>query len=109
MRLTLSGKQIFIALVQGVAAGKREQLPDLYAEDAKATHPFATDASAVLVEHDRLREHFMRVSSRGLDVEVRDIAVHETTDPDVVVGEFAYHGRIARKRLKVPGRIRFSG
>ena len=82
-------REVFLALVEGVAGQRWAELPDLYAEDAIVTHPFSSGPSALLVGRDQLRAHFRKAGEAGLAVEVHDVVVHETRDPEVVVGELA--------------------
>ena len=51
MRTSAAPRDIFQNLVDGVAAQRWAELPDLYAEDAIVHHPFAVDASAMLKGH----------------------------------------------------------
>jgi ketosteroid isomerase-like protein len=80
------------ALVTGVAAKRYAELPALYARATNVTHPFAADAPP-LRSRDEIAEHFAAgAASRVGDVdrEVVDLEIHETTDPEVVIAEFAY-------------------
>ena len=86
-------KETFIALVDGVAAERWADLPELYAPDATVLHPFASDASALLRGRGAIREHFAQAGRTGMRMTVHDVVVHETADPEVIVAEFAYHGR----------------
>lgn len=102
--MVASPSEVFLRLVAGVAGRRWEDLPDLYAPEAVVTHPFATGSAARLTGRDQLREHFRRASARGLAMEVRDVTVHQTADPEVVVGEFAYCSRAgAPAAFRVPG------
>ncbi len=56
-------------------------------------HPFATNESALLEGREQIREHFATLGALGLIMQARDITIHETTDPEVIVAEFTYHGR----------------
>ena len=96
-------RETFLALIEGVGAQRWDELPDLYSRDATVRHPFATDASALLVGRDQLRDHFLNARSMGMAMKAHDVVVHETRDPEVVVGEFAYHGRVGDSApCKVP-------
>ena len=85
-------REVFLALVEGVGAKRWEELPGLYSRDAVVRHPFATDETALLVGRDQLREHFLGVARLGLSMQAADVLVHETRDPEVVIGEFTYRG-----------------
>ena len=59
-------------------------------------HPFATDSSGLLADRSQVREHFARMGKIGLEVSAYDVVVHETADPEVVVAEFTYRGRVGK-------------
>jgi ketosteroid isomerase-like protein len=88
-----SPREVFLALVEGVAEGRSDEMPDLYAEQTHVTHPFHPLRPAPLRTRDELREHF-RPSDAGPRLHRRpaNITVHETTDPEVIVAEFEYRG-----------------
>ncbi len=88
-----SPRDVFLALVHGVAAGRWADLPDLYAERTDVTHPFHPLRPAALRSREELREHF-RPTGDGprLERQATNITVHETADPEVVVAEFEYRG-----------------
>ncbi|TYB42238.1 nuclear transport factor 2 family protein [Actinomadura chibensis] len=86
-------REVFLRLVHGVAEARFDELPGLYAEATDVRHPMATPESAPLTARAELAEHF------GVPPEVRptlpkrrvvDPVVHETTDPEVIIAEFAY-------------------
>jgi ketosteroid isomerase-like protein len=83
---------VFERLVEGVARGRWDELPGLYAEDAVVVHPL--DRAGPLAGREALRRHFAAGAGMGLEMAVRDLVVHETADPEVVIGEFAYEGRV---------------
>jgi ketosteroid isomerase-like protein len=86
-------REVFLALVEGVSGGRWDSLPGLYAEDAVVVHPLAHPREP-LTGREALRRHFAAGARRGLELAVRDAVVHQTTDPEVVVGEFTYEGRV---------------
>ena len=92
-----SPREVFERLVHGVADGRWDELPDLYAEDAVVVHPFEPSGAPPLVGRDALREHF-RPPGDGTELpfrfQPRNIVVHQTTDPEVIVAEFEYHGTV---------------
>ncbi len=92
---TRSPREVFLALVEGVAAKKDPaEVAALYAEQTDVTHPFDPNRAPALRTRDELREHFARGQRvRGaFDRTAVDIVIHETVDPEVVIGEFAYDG-----------------
>jgi uncharacterized protein len=91
-----SPREVFLALVHGVAEGHWDELPSLYAEQTDVVHPFDPLRAAALRTRDELREHF-RPTGAGphLDRRPANITIHETTDPEVIVAEFEYQGAAA--------------
>ena len=91
----LSPREVFLALVNGVAEGRWKDLPDLYAEQTHVVHPFDPLRAAALRTRDELREHF-RPTGAGprLHRRATNITIHETTDPEVIVAEFEYQGTV---------------
>jgi ketosteroid isomerase-like protein len=95
--------EVFRQLVDGVVGKKWDELPSLYAEDAVVVHPFSTDpATARLEGREQLREHFARAAGMEVDFRAEDVVVHETTDPEVVIGEFTYRGSLGGQDISMP-------
>lgn len=92
-----SPREVFERLVGGISEGRWEELPDLYAEDAVVEQPLAKHPVPVRIEgRGQLREHFAATGSalgRSLEFRPRNVVVHETTDPEVIVAEFDYQGQ----------------
>jgi uncharacterized protein len=91
-----SPREVFYKLVYGVAEGRWEELPQLYAEDTHVVHPFDPLRPKPLRSRDALREHFAHGADSGpsaLSREPANITIHETADPEVIVAEFEYHDR----------------
>jgi uncharacterized protein len=87
-----SPREVFLALVHGVAEGRWDELPDLYAEQTHVVHPFDPLRPAALRTRDELREHFTPTDD-GLRLDrPAGIVIHETADPEVIVAEFEYQG-----------------
>lgn len=86
--------EVFHALIEGVCAKRADTLPDLYAEDAYVTHPMSD--SPPLVGREALRAHFARLPGMPIEMTPENVVVHETADPEVVIGEFEYHLRVTR-------------
>src|SRR5882757_2146025 len=95
-----SPREVFLALVNGVAEGRSEELADLYAEQTHVVHPFDPLRAAPLRTREELREHF-GPPRPGTDAGPRlrrraaNITIHETADPEVIVAEFEYQGTVA--------------
>jgi uncharacterized protein len=91
-----SPREVFLQLVHGVCAGPHDELAGLYAEQTHVTHPFHPLGAPPLRSRAELHEHFTGSppAARTLDRKAVNITVHETTDPEVIVAEFAYQGRV---------------
>ncbi|MEU6749439.1 nuclear transport factor 2 family protein [Spirillospora sp. NPDC046719] len=85
-------RAVFQRLIDGVTARRPDGLPQLYAEDAVVVHPFARPASR-LEGREALREHFARLETLPVEMTARNVVVHQTADPEVIVAEFEYAGR----------------
>jgi ketosteroid isomerase-like protein len=93
MATSATPREVFLALVNGVAEGHWADLPDLYAEQTDVAHPFDPLRHPALRTRDELREHFTPSgSSPPPNRKPVDITIHETLDPEVIVAEFAYQG-----------------
>lgn len=93
--MTRTPREVFLALVDGVAAGRWEELPDLYARDTHVVHPFDPLRAPALRTRDELREHFKPTGTGPeLDRRPAGITIHETTDPEVIIAEFEYRGTV---------------
>jgi ketosteroid isomerase-like protein len=86
-----SPRGVFERLVYGVSDGKWDELPELYAEETHVTHPFLPGAPTLKTRQE-LRDHFALASELDIQLRARDLVVYESTDPEVVIGEFDYQG-----------------
>ena len=83
--------ETFLALIRGVSAGPRSEPADLYADVCDVAHPFDPDRAPALRSREELRAHFaLPADAPKIERTAVDVRVHETADPEVVVGEFAY-------------------
>jgi ketosteroid isomerase-like protein len=91
-------------LLRGITHRQWADLPDLYAQDAVVEQPFAMPHAVRLVGRDEIRAHFSAAVRVPFEFQVGGLTVHETTNPEVVVAEFDYHGRVTTtgRRLVVP-------
>ena len=92
--MTLSPREVFLALVNGVAEGRWDELPGLYAEQTNVVHPFDPLRAPALRGRDELRDHFRPRGGPRLDRRPANITIHETADPEVIVAEFEYQGTV---------------
>jgi ketosteroid isomerase-like protein len=86
-----SPRGVFERLVYGVSDGKWDRLPELYAEETRVSHPFLPNSAAMKTRQE-LRDHFALAGELSLQLQARDLVVYESTDPEVVIGEFDYQG-----------------
>lgn len=89
-----SPTEVFHRLLAGVTGQRWAELPDLYAEDTVVEHPFAPGGGRVMRGREALRAHFAAGGRLGLTMTIEDVVVHQTTDPEVVAGEFTYRGTV---------------
>lgn len=76
------------AFVQGKVI---EVLDDTYAEDVVVEHPFNIPEPTKVLGRDELRQRMRNMLNRPISVEMTNVVVHETTDPEVVIGEYETH------------------
>jgi uncharacterized protein len=90
---TATPREVFERLLRGITERTPDTLGDLYAEDAVVELPFARPAPQRIEGRDQLMARFQGVREVPLELEARNVVVHETTDPEVIVTEFDYVGR----------------
>jgi uncharacterized protein len=88
-----SPREVFLALVTGIADGNLDGLPELYAEQIDVVHPFDPLHGAPLRSRDELRQRMSQAAAGPRPRRrVGNVTIHETTDPEVIVAEFEYQG-----------------
>jgi uncharacterized protein len=96
MAQPLSPAEVFLALVNGVAEGRWEELPGLYAEQTDVVHPFDPLRQPALRTRDEIRKHFTAAGTGPRPARrAANITIHQTADPEVIVAEFEYQGTAA--------------
>lgn len=105
--VSLSPREVFLRLVNGVSEGRHHELPELYGEITDVRHPMATPEAAPLLSRSALKAHFaLPPDVREETIPKRrpvDITVHETADPEVIIAEFSYEFTMPDASLvKVP-------
>jgi ketosteroid isomerase-like protein len=78
-----------------VSIGMTSDLADAYAENAIVEQPFLPHGRGRIEGREALRAHFERAASMPVQLRVDNLAVYETTDPEIVVAEYDYRGRVA--------------
>jgi ketosteroid isomerase-like protein len=76
-------------LIQGICEQRYTELADLYAEDTVVEFPFST-SRPTLHGREALAKHFLGATDRPLRLAAKNVVVHETTDPELVVVEYDY-------------------
>lgn len=87
-----SPRHVVERLLDGIAHGNWRTLHELYAESAAIDYPFALPAPRRLDGQPAIRRYFAAVAKLPLQLRARNIRIHETTDPEVVVVEYDYDG-----------------
>jgi len=78
-------------LVTGISERRFDEVATLYAEDCVVEVPYATAGAAPLIEGGAaIREHFAHAGMVPFRLRARDLVVHETDDPELVVSEWDY-------------------
>ncbi|HEY7485020.1 MAG TPA: nuclear transport factor 2 family protein [Streptosporangiaceae bacterium] len=91
---TASPREVFERVLAGVTGRRWDELPDLYAEDTVVEHPYAMPKPSRLEGREAIRRHFAAGARLPLEMSARNVVIHETADPEVIVGEFDYVGRV---------------
>jgi ketosteroid isomerase-like protein len=94
---TASPTEIFHRLVDAVAERRQSEIVDeCYADDVVVEHPFMIPEPTTTKGREQLRERMRNVENLPITMEIADVVVHETADPEVIVGEF--ESRITSKQ-----------
>jgi len=84
-------RQVAEKLVTGISERRFDEVPKLYAEDCVVEVPYATAGAEPRIEGGAaIREHFARADAVPFRLRARDLVVHETDDPELVVSEWDY-------------------
>lgn len=86
---TTNPVQVFHRLAAAIAERRQADLIDeYYAENVVVEHPFMIPEPITTHGREQLRHRATSLHSLPITMEVDDIEVHPTADPDVIVGEF---------------------
>ena len=84
-------RQVAEKLVAGISERRFDEIPTLYAEDCVVEVPYAAAGTGRRIEGGAgIREHFARADAVPFRLRARDLVVHETEDPELVVSEWDY-------------------
>ena len=89
-----SPREVVEALMRGISNQRWDELDGLYADDAVVKYPFALPAPRTLEGRDAIRNYFAAAAALPLRLRTRNMVVHETVDPEVVVAEWDYEGLV---------------
>lgn len=88
----LSPPEVVRALMDGISRDAWQDLDQLFSADAVIDYPFALPAAKQLVGIEQIRKYFRTVAALPLKLRARELVIHETADPEVVVAEWDYDG-----------------
>jgi uncharacterized protein len=88
----MSPRNVVEALMRGISDGRWEELDRFYADTAVVEYPFALPVPLRLAGREEIRRYLAAAARLPVRLQVRDMVVRETTDPDVVVAEWDYDG-----------------
>jgi len=89
-----SPRQVVEALMQGISAGSWKELHAWFSDDAVVEYPFALPSPTRLVGIAAIQKYFAAISAYPMKLQMRNMVVHETLDPEVVVAEWDYDGTV---------------
>lgn len=92
-------------LTEAEREAQLDRLASCYAESTDVRHPFTPTGDTPLSTRAELRAHFAAAGAATPGVErfaPVGMVVHETTDPELVVVEFAYAVRAHGREVEVP-------
>jgi uncharacterized protein len=85
-----SPRDVLDRLLEGIAGGDWQALHDLYSDDAVIEYPFALPQPRWLEGKEAIRRYFEGVARLPLQLRARNVGMHETGDPEVLVVEYDY-------------------
>ena len=90
----LSPRQVVEALMRGISAGIWAELHTWFSDTAVVEYPFALPEPFRLQGRQAIQKYFAAISAYPLKLQIRNMVVHETLDPEVVVAEWDYDGLV---------------
>ena len=104
MSETLSPREVFRKLLDGISTGRFSELAGLYAEDAVVETVFEPVGPRRFEGQAVLGERFAQVAVHSpVELTATDVVIRETDDPEVIVGEWNYqvHHRVTGRTFEV--------
>ncbi|MEU8511640.1 nuclear transport factor 2 family protein [Kitasatospora sp. NPDC048722] len=88
---TLSPREVFTKLLDGMAAGRYSELAGLYAEDAVVETVFEPVGPRRTEGRTALAERFAQVAaSSPVELTPANVVIRQTDDPELIVAEWDY-------------------
>jgi uncharacterized protein len=87
-------REVYERFLRHLAAHDWDALYELYAPDVVVDILFAPPKPVRMTGRDALRAHFAAAEERPIEIRVENLVIHETADPEVIVAEFDYDGRV---------------
>jgi uncharacterized protein len=94
MPKSIGPRQVVEALMQGISAGSWKELHAWFSDNAVVEYPFALPAPSRLEGIEAIKKYFAAISAYPLKLQMQNMVVHETVDPEVVVAEWDYDGLV---------------
>ncbi|PYC76788.1 hypothetical protein C7C46_21645 [Streptomyces tateyamensis] len=89
-----TARELFEELIDRITSGRWSQTPELYAEDAVVEVPFSPFEPKRMVGRAALQARFDELGGNPpYELTVRNLVIHQSADPEVVIAEFDYVGR----------------
>jgi uncharacterized protein len=80
--------------MQGISEGAWPELHAWFSDDAVIEYLFALPAPTRLEGIEAIRKYFAAISAYPMKLNAQNMVVHQTSDPEVVVAEWDYEGRV---------------
>jgi ketosteroid isomerase-like protein len=90
----LSPRQVFERQRRAINARAWSEIADVYADDVVVELPFNLPEPLRLVGRQQLHERFMLGAQLPFEMEMQNLVIRETDDPEVIVAEFDYDGHL---------------
>lgn len=109
----MSPRELFEQLLNRMSTGRPEEAAELYVDDFELWLPFLLPEPVTVngkAEHQQrigpeLRDSGGKVPRLYDDLEIRDLIIHETSDPNVIVAEWTYVSRVGETTIVNPNII----
>lgn len=99
-----SPRELILSVLDRIGTGRFTALADCYADDVVIEHPQQHPEPGWSQGLGPQREHWAYAERARLCLVPKDVTVHETPDPQLIVAEFRYEGEVATtgRRFRYP-------